>query len=44
MLKLRDQKFIKIEAHFIDKILGLAIVKMLDKKAYNTMMTKLKSV
>ena len=34
----------KIEAPFIDKISGLAIVKMLDKKAQNTMMLKLKFV
>ena len=42
ILKPRDQWFIKIEALFIDKISELAIVKMLDKKAQNTMMLKLK--
>ena len=40
----QKNKFIKIEAPFIEEISGLAIVKMLDKKAQNTMMLKLKSV
>ena len=44
ILKPREQWFIKIEAPFIDEILGLAIVKMLDKKAQNTLMLKLKFV
>ena len=35
---------IKIEAPFIDEIAGLAIVKMLDRKAQSTMMLKLKFV
>ena len=34
----------KIEAPFIDKISGLAIVKMLDRKAKNTMMLKIKYI
>ena len=33
ILKPREKQFIKIEAPFIDKISGLVIVKMLDKKA-----------
>ena len=44
ILKLREQQFIKIEAPFIDEILGLAIVKMLDKKAQRTLMLKLEFV
>ena len=32
ILKPREKKFIKIEALFVDEILGLAIVKMLDSK------------
>ena len=41
ILKPKEQQFIKIEAPFIDEISGLAIVKMLDKKAQNRMMLKL---
>ena len=44
ILKLKELQFIKIETLFIDEISGLAIVKMLDKKAQNTMMLKLKFV
>ena len=44
ILKPKKQRFIKIEAPFIDEISGLATVKMLDKKAQNTMMLKLKYV
>ena len=43
-MKPKEQWFIKIEAPFKDEISGLAIVKMLDKKAQNTMMLKLKFV
>ena len=43
-MKPKEQWFIKIEAPFIDKISWLAIVQMLDKKAQNTMMLKLKFV
>ena len=42
ILKPKEQRFIKIEASFIDEILEKAIVKMLDKKAQNTMMLKFK--
>ena len=44
ILKPKEQCYIKIEAPFIDKISRLAIVKMLDKKAQNTMTLKLKIV
>ena len=44
MLKPKQQQLIKIEAPFIDEISELAIVKMLDKKAQNMMMLKLKFV
>ena len=44
ILKPRGQQFIKIEASFVDEVSGLAIVKMLDKKAQSTMMLKLKFV
>ena len=39
-----ELQFIKTEAAFVDEISGLAIVKMLDKKAQNMMMLKLKFV
>ena len=44
ILKPREQWFIKREAPFVDEILGLAIVKMLNKKAQNTLTLKLKFV
>ena len=44
ILKPKEQQFIKIEAPFVDEISGLAIVKMLDKKAHNTVLLKLKFV
>ena len=42
VLKPKEQRLIKIEAPFIDEISGLAIVEMLDRKAQNTLMLKLK--
>ena len=42
ILRPRDQWFIKIDSPFIGEISGLAIFKILDKKAQNTMMLKLK--
>ena len=42
ILKPREKRFIKIETPFIDEIAGLVIVKMLDRKAQNTLMLKLK--
>ena len=44
VLKPKERKFIKIEAPFIDKISGLAIVKMLDSKEQCTMVLKLRFV
>ena len=44
ILKPREQRFIKIEAPFVDEISGLVIVKMSDKKAQSTLMLKLKFV
>ena len=42
VLKPKEHKLIKIEAPFVDEILGLAIIKESDRKAQNTMMPKLK--
>ena len=42
--KLKERKFIKIEAPFVDEILGLAIMKMLDSKEQCTVVLKLKFV
>ena len=42
VLKAKEQKLIKIEAPFVDEISGLAIIKVLDRKAQNTVMLKLK--
>ena len=44
ILKPKEQQSIKIKAHFVDKMSGSLIVKMLDMKAENTMMLKLKHV
>ena len=44
ILKLKGQDFIKIEAPFVDEISGLAVFKMLDKKAQSTMMLKLEFI
>ena len=42
MLNSREQKLIKVDAPFIDKISGLAIIKILDKTTHSTVMLKLK--
>ena len=42
VLKPKEQKLIKVEAPFIDKISGLAINKVLDKNRHSMMMLKLK--
>ena len=42
ILKLKEQKLVKIEAPFKDEISGLAIVKILDKQLQSMMMLKLK--
>ena len=42
ILKPHEQKLIKVKAPFIDKILGLAIVKILDGGTHSTLLIKLK--
>ena len=42
VLKPKEQKLIRMEAPFVDEISGLAIIKILDRKAQNTKMLKLK--
>ena len=44
ILKPKEQRLLKIEALLIDKISGLALVQILDRKVQNTMMLKLKFV
>ena len=43
-MKPREQRFIKIEAPFLDERSGFVIDKMLDKKTQNTLMLKSKFV
>ena len=42
VLKPKEQKLIKVKAPFIDKISGLAIIKILDGSTYSPMLIKLK--
>ena len=42
VLKPKEQKLIKVKAPFIDGILGLAIIKVLDGSTYSTMLLNLK--
>ena len=42
ILKLREQRLIKVKAPFIDEISGLAIVKILDGGTHSTLLIKLK--
>ena len=42
ILKQKEQKLVKVEAPFIEEILGIAIVKILDKLTQSMMMLKLK--
>ena len=42
ILKSKEQKLITVTAPFIDKISGLAIIKILDGSTYSTMLIKLK--
>ena len=42
ILKPNEQKLIKVKALFVDEILGLAIVKMLDRGTHSTPLIKLK--
>ena len=44
VLKLKEQKCIKVKAPFIDEISGLAIIKILDGSDYSTMLLKLKFI
>ena len=44
MLQPKEQKLIKVKAPFIDKISGLAIIKILDGSTYSTILLKLKSM
>ena len=40
ILKAKEQKLIKVEAPFLDKISGLAIIKLLDRSTQSTIMLK----
>ena len=42
ILKPDEQKFVKVRAPFIDEILGLAIIKIIDGGTYSTLLIKLK--
>ena len=42
VLKPNEQKLVKVKAPFVDKILGMAIIKILDGSTYNTLLIKLK--
>ena len=42
VLKLKEQKLIKIEASFLDEISGLAIIKLLDKSTQSIIMLKVR--
>ena len=42
MLKPKEQKLIKVKTPFIDKILGIAFIKILDGITYSPMLLKLK--
>ena len=41
ILKPKEQGLIKVKAPFIDEISGLAIIKILDRSTYSTMLIKL---
>ena len=42
--KPKEQRLIKVKAPFIDEILGLAIVKILDEDTHSTILIKLKFI
>ena len=42
ILKPREQRLVKVEAPFLDKISGLAIIKLLDKSTQSVIMLKVK--
>ena len=44
ILKLDEQKLVKVKAPFIDEISGLAIIKIIDGKTISTLLIKLKFV
>ena len=42
ILKPNEQKLVKVKAPFMDEILGLAIIKIIDGGTYSTLLIKLK--
>ena len=42
VLKLNEQKLVKVKAPFVDEISGIAIIKILDGSTYSTLLIKLK--
>ena len=42
ILKPNEQKLVRVKAPFIDEILGMAIIKILDRGTYSTLLIKLK--
>ena len=42
ILKLDEQKLVKVKAPFVDEILGVAIIKIIDGGTYSTLLIKLK--
>ena len=42
ILKPNEQKLVKVKAPFIDEISGMAIIKILDRGTYRTLLIKLK--
>ena len=44
ILKPKEQKLVKVKAPFVDEILGMAIIKILDGGTYSTLLIKLKFI
>ena len=44
VLKSNEQKLVKVKVPFVDKISGMAIIKILDSGTYSTLLIKLKSM
>ena len=42
ILKLNEQKLVKVKAPFVDEISGMAIIKIIDGGTYSTLLIKLK--
>ena len=42
ILKPNQQKLVKVKAPFVDEISGIAIIKILDRSTYSTLLIKLK--